>query len=160
MGRRLSLIARVLALTFALLTFPLVWNDALAADESHALVLVGGKGSHLSALSPGDVRRLYLGRSIQQDRVQLVPLRNTTDPLLYETFLQKVLFMSAQSYEHHLLARIYQTGGQRPPGYDKLPELERALQNDPGSVTFMWRAEAQAMPGITIIQELSQEPAP
>lgn len=151
---------RALALAFALLTIRSAWNDALAADGSRALVLVGGEASHLSALSPGDVRRLYLGRSIQKDGVQLVPLRNTTDPLLYETFLQKVVFMSAQSYERHLLVRIYQTGGQRPPSYDKPAALEKALQRDPGSVTFMWRAEAQAMPGITIIQELSQEPAP
>lgn len=160
MGRRLPLTTRALALTLAILLLPSVGDAALAVTGSHALVLVSGKASRLSALGPDAVRRLYLGRSVEQNGVRLLPLRNTSDPLLYETFLQKVVFMSAQSYERYLLVRVYQTGGQRPPGYDQVPELEAALQRDPGSVTFMWRADAQAMPDVTIIQELSQESAP
>lgn len=160
MGRRLSLTGRALALTFALLTLQSVSDAVFAGSGPHDLVLVSGKASHVSPMSSSEVRRLYLGRSVEKNGVPLLPLRNTTDPLLYETFLQKVVFMSAQSYERYLLVRVYQTGGQRPPGYDRISELQTALQQHPGSVTFMWGAEAQAMPDVTIIQELSREPSP
>ena len=154
------MIARARALLFALLVLLGVGDTVRAASEARALVLVAGKASHLTPLDPNELRRLYLGRSVGQDGIRLVPLHNVTDPLLYESFLQKVVFMSAQSYERHLLTRVYQTGGKRPREYDRLPELEQALQRDPGRVTFMWRADAQAMPDVTIIQELWRESAP
>lgn len=160
MGRGLSVTARAAALALAVLVLQPVGDAALAATGSHVLVLVGGKASRLSPLSPTEVRRLYLGKSVEKGGIRVMPLRNATDPLLYETFLQKVMFMSARSYERYLLVQVYQSGGRRPPDYDKLSELEDALQRDPGRVTFMWRGDAEAMPDVTIIQDLSQESAP
>ncbi|MCL5669464.1 MAG: hypothetical protein M1392_05745 [Gammaproteobacteria bacterium] len=49
----------------------------------------------------------------EEDGVQLVPLLNTGDPMLYEVFLQKVIFLSARNYERQVLSRVFRMGGRR-----------------------------------------------
>jgi hypothetical protein len=147
----------------AVVVLTLQWAGACApafGAETRALVLVSSKASQLPSLSQAEVRRLYLGKPIDIRGVHVVPLRNAGDPLLYEVFLQKVVYMSAQSYERLVLAHVYQSGGQRPPMYEESKKLLGALQQDPGSVTFMWRSEAQAIPDIEIVQVLWQEAPP
>jgi hypothetical protein len=159
MGRRVSVAARAVALTLTLLWLTAFGSAAQAAGDARALVLVGGKAAP-PPLSPTELRRLYLGKAVEKNGVRLVPLRNASDPLLYETFLQKFVFMSAPRYERYLLVQVYQSGGRRPPDYDQLPALVAALQREPGGVTFMWKTDAQALPEVSIIQELWREPVP
>jgi hypothetical protein len=159
MGGGLPVITRLLALAVAAVL--LTGDHAQAtAHESRALVLVSGRSSPLAPLSSAEVRRLYLGKPIEQRGISVTPLRNASDALLYEVFLQKILFMSAQSYERSILTQVYQSGGQRPPLHHDARGLRAALGQQPGGVTFMWRSDAQASPDVKILQVLWQEATP
>jgi len=74
--------------------------------------------------------------------------------LVYEVFLQKVIYMSAQNYERRLVVRAFRLGGRRPEKYDNQVILLRNLRENPNAVTFMWQDDAQRQANIKIVTEL------
>lgn len=78
----------------------------------------------------------------------LKPLRNATDKLMTEVFLQKIIFMSERSYERELLSRVYRLGGERPEIYSENTELIKELRDRPGALTYMWSNDVIDNPGI------------
>lgn len=137
----------LLALMFAV-------HTAHAAEQR--IVLVSAAKTVVAPLTPPELRRLYLGISVVQNGQTLTPLRNGTDPLLYEIFLQKVIFLSARNYEHQLLSQVFRQGGQRPPLYRNTDELIAALKAESGAVTYMWASTAETLPGLRIIGDIWQ----
>lgn len=123
---------------------------SMAHADERRIVIVTSAESGIQAISTKEVRRAYLGASIVLDGVEIRPLRNQTDPLTGEVFLQKVLFMSAEAYERQLIARAFR-GGSRPKGYGNLADLLAALQNDNATITFMLYETAINIPGVRII---------
>lgn len=120
------------------------------------MVLVSSAQSDIPTLSALELRHLFLGMPIVKNGRKLQPLRNNTDPVLYEVFLQKIVFLSARNYEHHLLSQVFRLGGQRPPLYADINELVNALKSRPGSVSYMWADTAQTQADIRIIEDLWQ----
>lgn len=118
---------------------------ALAADPALAagggqLLLVTGTHSNIPTLSPDDVRRLYLGTAFTTtDGQPIEPLRNTSDPLLEEVFLQKVMFMSGPMYERALMLGVVRAGGARPTAYRSVADLLQALRGRRNTVSYVWR---------------------
>lgn len=147
-------IQRLSAGTVTLLALMLAVHAAHAAEGR--MVLVSAAATVIAPLTPLELRRLYLGVSIVQNGNALKPLRNGTDPLLYEVFLQKVIFLSARNYEHQLLSQVFRQGGRRPPLYRNADELLAALRTESGAVTYMWANTAEALPGIRIIGDIWQ----
>jgi hypothetical protein len=132
-----------------LAAFVLPATSMVHAEEQH-IAIVASAGSVIKAISAKQVRRAYLGASIVLDGVEIKPLRNQTNKLAEEVFLQKVLFMSAEAYERQLLARAFR-GGSRPKAYENFSDLLAALQNDNATITFMQYEKAISTPGIRII---------
>jgi hypothetical protein len=118
------------------------------------LVMVASAQSQVSGLSPASVRRLYLGVPLVQDGHEIVPLRNSADPIGGEVFLQRVLFMSAQAYERQISGRVFRSGGQRLAEHPNLARLVDELLNNPWSVTYMSPETAASLPGLRLIGEL------
>lgn len=128
----------------------------LATVSAERLVLVTSSRSTLPALTPSEVRKLFLGRPVVKDGVRLEPLRNSTDPILQEVFLQKVVFMSGRAYERQLLSNVFREGGERPGDFNNTDQLLAALQSKTGSLTYMWENSAKSTPGVKVITELWQ----
>lgn len=119
------------------------------------LVLVAGANSTLPLLSSSaEVRKLFLGKPVIKAGLRIEGLRNTSDTLLQEVFLQKVIFMSERAYERQLLSNVFREGGQRPPDYKDLKTLVAALQKRPAALSYMWVETAQATPGLKVLGEL------
>lgn len=133
---------------------------AVWAQNMRKLVLVAASGSDISRLSPADTRRLFLGvpaaANSNPGGGTPRPLRNTTDPVLEEAFLQKIIFMSRDAYERALLTRVMHGGGTRPAVYDSEMELVNALLADKFAVTYMWADSASARSNLKIVAELWQ----
>lgn len=121
--------------------------------EEQRIAIVASAESAIKAISAKDTRRAYLGATIVLDGVEIKPLRNQTDKLAGEVFLQKVLFMSSEAYERQLLARAFR-GGSSPKAYEKLADLLAALHNDKSTITFMLYETAINTSGIRIIGSL------
>lgn len=126
---------------------------AATHDDAPALVLVANVHSPLQALSVAQTRKLYLGVPLLVGQQRIRPLRNNTNAVVQEIFMQKVMFMSTQAYERQILSRVFRTGGTRPAEYARLRDLLAVLESDPGAVTYLLRAFAETQPGLKIIGE-------
>ncbi len=126
-----------------------------------AVVVAVAKGSPLQRLTLEALRRAFLGLPVERDGVRVLPLVNRSDPLLYEIFLQKVVFLSARSYTRLLLSRTLRTGAPRPPEYTDVAALREALAARPGAVAVLWARDVHADPRLRVLQVLwSGEEAP
>lgn len=128
------------------------------AAEARYLVLVSGVSSNVPQLTPGEVRKLFLGVVLVKNGQRIEPLLNATEPRLNEVFLQKIIFMSGDNYQRQLNTRIAATGDPRPRQYSDRWQLINALRNRRGSVSFMWNKDVRAQMGLKVIQELWQIP--
>jgi len=104
------------------------------------LVIVVDENSPIRGIPIADVRRRYLGIPLVINGVEVIPVRNLSDTDFYEVFLQRVLFMSAESYERRMLTKIFREGGESILAVTSREELYRVLRNDPRRVTFVPRA--------------------
>lgn len=130
---------------------------AVWAQNMRKLVLVTASGSDISRLSPADTRRLFLGvPTAANSNLTPRPLRNATDSMLEEAFLQKVIFMSRDAYERALLTRVMHGGGTRPAVYDSETALINALLADKTTITYMWADSVSARSNLKIVAELWQ----
>lgn len=142
------LLAALIANVFAL---------PLPAAEGRKLVLVAGSQTDAIALSPEEVRKLYLGVIVTKDDRTFLPLCNHTDTVAYEVFMQKVMYMSGPAFERALMTRLVRTAsGFRPPEYAAEKDLLQALAATPDAVTYMWADQAKAA-GLKVVAELWQE---
>jgi len=145
---------RPLIFVFCTLLLVFAVIKAGAAAEKPQLVLVTSKESTVQSFTPAQLRKLFLGLSNRHNAGDILPLRNMSDERLYNVFLQKVVFMSARNYERHLLARVINMGGRRPPSYTSHTDLVRQINADPNSVSYMWKITARSTPGIKVLQKL------
>lgn len=130
------------------------------SSDTRRLVLVSSSHADIPQLAPTQVRKLYLGAPLVMDGKRIEPLRNTSDRLLYEVFLQKIVFMSARSYERQLLSQVFRGGGGQPQAYENTDDLSNALKNNPYMVSYMWSDTVAERAGLKVIQELWQGATP
>lgn len=124
-----------------------------AQPPESSLVLVANAQSAIKQLSPAEARKLYLGVPMIVESNRVHPLRNNTDPMVQEMFMQKVMFMSTPAYERQILSQVFRMGGTRPFAYVEMGDLLRALETDPAAVTFLPRGLAATRPGLKIVGE-------
>jgi hypothetical protein len=119
--------------------------------EDARLVLIASAQSPIVRLSIEDQRKLYFGIPLLVEGQAIQPVRNITDPVTDEMFLQKIMFMSSQAYERQILGRIFRSGGTPPLIFTNQSELIRALLSDRMAVTYMLRETAATTRGIKIV---------
>ena len=130
-----------LVLLFCLISVSI---EVAAQPAQRQLVLVCGPGSNLTAVTNTEARKIFLGIPTTMDGQRLKPLRNASDDLIAEVFLQKVVFMSKRNYERQLLSRVFRLGGTRPPEFTDFEELMTALLETPGALTYVWADQIPA----------------
>lgn len=144
---------RRIAILISLLWLAGLSVPASAGDDRLVLVTATPALAE-SGVTLETTRKTFLGRRIAVDGHRVVPLINKSDPLLYQVFLQKVVYMSSSHYERHLLSRVYRVGGKRPPNFNSERTLLRSLRTQPFSVSYMWKTNAQSSPDVYIIRDL------
>lgn len=130
--------------------------QSLWAITRHSLVLATSSHSSIPALTVQEARKLFLGVPLEKGGEHPVPLLNISDPLIFEVFLQKVAFMSANTYESQTISVVFRLGGKRPESYNDLKHLVDALQQNPGTVTYLWEDQVQANQGLKAVNVLWQ----
>ena len=128
---------------------------APARPASQTVVLVVRADSPVRELDSVAVRKLFLGWPVLPagSSSPLHPLRNRSDALLDEIFLQEIVAMSQPNYDRQMLKRVNQ-GGLRPTEYTSIGELTAALNADADAVTFMWERDVGHNPHIRVIRVL------
>lgn len=124
--------------------------------EERRLVLVTGSNTQVSPLDLSQLRRLFLGLPIYISKHRLHPVRNMTDPVMYEVFLQKVIYMSSNIYENQLINRSEKKDFDIYSIFDA-DNLISNLLSQSGSITYMWEMHARQNKHLKIIQTLWSE---
>jgi len=127
---------------------------APARPASQEVVLVVSADSPLQELDSVSVRKLFLGLPVLIKGSPLHPLRNRSDPVLDEIFLQQIVAMSQPNYDRQILIGVNRQGWLRPTEYGRSSDLAAALQADPYAVSFMWERDVAHNPRIRIIRVL------
>lgn len=130
--------------------------QSLRALGLRSLVLATSASSAIPALTVAEARKLFLGVPLEKSGERPVPLLNTTEPLIFEVFLQKVAFMSANAFESQTMSVVFRLGGKRPESYNDLKNLMDALQQNPGAVTYLWEDQVRANQGLKAVNVLWQ----
>ncbi len=130
---------------------------AHASAEDAAVVLVTGKDSPIENISSLEMRKIYFGISVSVDGHTIRALRRRDDERLNQIFLQSVIAMSQRSYERRLLSLALRFGTPRPVEIKSRDELLRLLAENPSTIAYMWKSNAEADPRVKIIRVLWQE---
>ena len=129
-----------------------------AQQEDDQLILVTARASGITTLTSEETRRLFLGQPVTKMGKQLEVVINQSDPLLYQVFLQKVVFMSSQAYEHRLSENMTQVGSGRPKVHHSQAALVADLHKTPGKISFIWSSKLHLYPALVVIGETWQSP--
>jgi hypothetical protein len=143
--RRLTAIALLLCLV------------APARPASQAVVLVVRADSSVTEMDSVSVRKLFLGLPVLVNGSPLHPLRNRSDPLLDEIFLQQIVAMSQPSYDRQILIGVNRQSSLRPPELSSVAAVVQALAADPNAVSFMWRRDVGHNANLRVIRVLWSE---
>jgi len=127
---------------------------APARPASQEVVLVVRADSPVTELDSVTVRKLFLGLPVLVNGSPLHPLRNRSDALLDEIFLQNVVAMSKSSYDRQVLIGVNRQLALRPPELTSAAEVAAAVSADPNAVSFMWQREVGHNPRIRVIRVL------
>jgi len=139
------------SILFCCTGFCLCINVAMAR---HQVVLVASSTSPLYELTSIQLRKIYLGFSVQHDGKTIRGLRNTTDDNLNKIFLQTVVAMSEKAYTRRQLAQTVRQGIPRVAEYDESDKLLAALSKNQYSITYMWMEDAKRMPDVKVLRVL------
>lgn len=145
------------ALAFLFMVTQLCGALPVAADPARVLVLATHKASSDITLNKDSVRKLYLGMP-DAAKAGVTPICNHSDKVLYEVFLQKVVFLSAPDYERLLVGDSAKGSPQRPPHVETMAGVLKALAAQPSSVTYMWLDTVEQHAELKVVKELWRGP--
>ena len=131
----------------------LCYAGVQASEVNHAVLIVAA-GEPVEKFTTKELRLLYLGYPVTRGELRFEPLVNQSDKITYQGFLQKVMFMSEQSYNRKLVTRVFRRGGERPPSYHQRDPLISELKKNTNAITFVMPEVAASIEGIQVVQHL------
>lgn len=124
------------SLLYILLLCSLFTNTSFADNKK--LLLIANPSIDLSLLSKKQIRKLFLGYSVEINGQYLSPLLNQSSPLVHEVFLQKVVFLSKRKYHHILKRKIFQTGFPQPKTFKNVVDLISDIKKKSNALSYIW----------------------
>ncbi len=136
-----------------ILLMTLCFVDVQASEVNNA-VLVAATETPVAKFTNKELRLLYLGYPVTRGKLRFEPLINQSNEITYQFFLQKIMFMSEQSYNRKLVTRVFRHGGERPSSYKQRALLISELRNNSNAITFMQPDVAAKIEGVQVVQHL------
>lgn len=137
------------------LIFVLVLNAFLLPSVSaRELVLVSANPNVNDPFTLFELRKLFMGHPVKKQKKLYAAIRNVSDDMAYQVFLQKIIHLSAKNYERKLKSKSF------------LPELDVVLLEpalsgiffllleDSSRVSFVWRDQIPSSGTFNVIQTL------
>jgi hypothetical protein len=134
MERRDSVRSAVACLLIALLLLA----DVASSARPERLVLIVSADSPVEQLDSLEVRKLFLGMTVEHDGIHLRPLLNEADPMVKEVFLQNVVAMTDTAYDRRILRLALQRGSLLPTLYTDTSKLLADVAADSTAVSYVW----------------------
>ena len=125
-----------------------------ARPASQTVVLVVRSDSAVTTLDSVSVRKLFLGVPVLVNGTPLHPVRNRSDTLLDEVFLQQIVAMSQSTYDRQTLIGVNRQGWLRPAELASTTRVVETLLADPNAISFMWLRDVAHEPRIRVVRVL------
>jgi hypothetical protein len=125
-----------------------------ARPASQTVVLVVRWDSAVTSLDSVSVRKLFLGVPVLVNGSPLHPIRNRSDTLLDEVFLQQIVALSQSAYDRQILIGVNRQGWLRPIELTSTARVLEALYADPSAVSFVWLRDVAHEPRIRVVRVL------
>ncbi len=116
-----------------------------------SLLVVSDWSSGINSLTAQEVRRIYLGVAHPGPDGILRPLRNQSDAVLHEVFLQKILYMSGNAYRYALASRLVRQRVAGPPEYDNQDKLIDQLHADRNAISYLLAKDLPEDGGLKVL---------
>ncbi len=129
-------------------------SNNVAAKE---LVLVSSNTAHYQTFSKLEIKKLFLGYSMIKNSTKIQAIRNLSDQLSYQIFLQNIISMSAKNYERRLMSKTFRTGSTSVSSQHSLSKLKQQLTAQESHVSVMWRHDILEEDKLKIVQVLWRE---
>lgn len=139
---------------FANLLVLLMLGGATSAATPERLVLIVSADSSVEQLDSLQLRKLFLGLTVEHNAILLRALLNEADPMIKEVFLQNVVAMTDSTYDRRLLRLAMQHGAVLPTVYTDKDKLLTALVADPNAVSFAWYRDVAQDKRIKVLRVL------
>jgi hypothetical protein len=130
---------------------------ALPACADDTVVLIVSADSKVENLDSLQVRKLFLGMTVNHDGDRLRPLLNLSDPKLRAVFLQNIVSMTDMTYDRRVLRLALQGGRSLPAVSTDNVALIGAVAADPTAVSFAWAKDVQRDRRIRMLRVLWQD---
>ena len=130
----------------------LLLGTATPAFAGEELVLIVSAGSAIDELDSTEVRKLFLGLTVQRSGRRLHPLLNESDAELKEIFLQNIVSMSDSTYDRYVLQLSLQRGHAQPLVYKGNAQLISGVAADSAAVSYAWRKDVEHDSRIRILR--------
>ena len=140
-----------IAATAMLLAILVITLPAIAGER---LVLIVSANSSIQQLDSLQVRKLFLGLTVNNGTDRLRPVLNETDARIKEVFLQNIVSMSDITYDRSLLRLALIEGQTRPRAYKDIAALMAVLAADPNAVSYAWEQDVARDPRIRVLRTL------
>jgi hypothetical protein len=128
-----------------------------AAKSGESVVLVTADSCPVESISTLDLRKAYLGVAVEVDGHRVRPILMRGDEKLEQIFYQSVVAMSKKSYERRRLSLALKYGTPRLAEFGDVAAVSGALQSEACAITYLWRRDAETIPGIKTIKLLWQD---
>ena len=132
--------------------FLLTINIAYAEDAS-GVVIITNKSSQVESLSLLEIRRLYLGFSINNNYVGN-PVINRTNEKLYANFLKNVMHMTEEGYKRKIVRRVFRYGSDYVAELHSLDAINQHLKENANDVVFVESKDVSHMDDVKIVMRL------
>jgi len=137
---------------FATLALWLFVAGSAVAQTPGDLVLVTHQSSPISALSAGEMRRVFMGLTVSVPQGPVRPIINASSDSLRTAFLQHVVGLSERMYQRRRLSLELQQGVTRPQSVSDPKQLVERLRGTPTGISFMWRSDALRLQELRILK--------
>ena len=127
-------------------------TPAISTDEGR-LALVTSNLADNETLDIKAIRKLYLGFA-SQSQIPLVAIVNLSDEQLYQSFLQRVMYMSAKKFRRLSVSMFYRRGGQLTQNISDSDALIEKQKQGNRVVSFIWAKDIKRYPDLKVIKIL------
>jgi hypothetical protein len=130
-----------------------IFSPSAWSDKSREVVLVTSVSSKIGELSLLEIRRLYLGYSIDNEHVNK-PLINRSNERLYEDFLKNILHVTREGYKRKIVRRVFRHGAEYIVELKSIKAISQHLQKHPNDVVFITRNHIDEIENVKVVVRL------
>lgn len=130
----------------------LLLGAAAPASAGEEMVLIVSAHSNVDELDSLQVRKLFLGLTVNQHGSRLRPVLNEADARIKELFLQNIVSMSDSTYDRYVLRLSLLQGTTQPVAYTSTPQLVNAVATDLVAVGYVWMTDVAHDPRIRVLR--------